>query len=114
MFCSQTLYAKGQGRSLALVLVSYYMRNAMQCLTLSLSGSTVPYVVERIVAQGEKLNHERVFLPTGMFIRHRCIAWKFNEESGFQSKELIVKANLRLGDVDQYPNIDVTIDGADE
>lgn len=33
---------------------------------------------------------------------------------GFQSKELIVKANLRLGDVDQYPNIDVTIDGADE
>ena len=71
MFCSQTLYAKGQGRSLALVLVSYYMRNAIQCLTLSISGSTVPYVVERIVAQGEKLNHERVFLPTGMFIRHR-------------------------------------------
>ena len=33
---------------------------------------------------------------------------------GFQSKELIVKGNLRLGDVDQYPNIDVTIDGADE
>ncbi|OCB90697.1 ribose 5-phosphate isomerase [Sanghuangporus baumii] len=61
------------------------------------SGSTVPYVVERIVQQGEKLNHERVFLPTG-----------------FQSKELIVKANLRLGDVDQYPSIDVTIDGADE
>ena len=25
-----------------------------------------------------------------------------------------MKANLRLGDVDQYPNIDVTIDGADE
>jgi len=34
--------------------------------------------------------------------------------SGFQSKELIVAANLRLGDVDQYPVIDVTIDGADE
>jgi ribose 5-phosphate isomerase A len=33
---------------------------------------------------------------------------------GFQSKELIVQANLRLGDVDQYPAIDVTIDGADE
>jgi len=61
------------------------------------SGSTVPYVVERIVAQGVELNRDRVFLPTG-----------------FQSKELIVKANLRLGDVDQYPNIDVTIDGADE
>lgn len=33
---------------------------------------------------------------------------------GFQSKELIVKAGLALGDVDQYPDIDVTIDGADE
>lgn len=33
---------------------------------------------------------------------------------GFQSKELIVKAGLLLGDVDQYPVIDVTIDGADE
>ena len=33
---------------------------------------------------------------------------------GFQSKELIVQADLRLGDVDQYPTIDVTIDGADE
>jgi len=61
------------------------------------SGSTVPYVVERIVAQGAEANKNRVFIPTG-----------------FQSKELIVSANLRLGDVDQYPVIDVTSDGADE
>jgi len=61
------------------------------------SGSTVPYVVERIVAQGPIVNKDRVFIPTG-----------------FQSKELIVAANLRLGDVDQYPIIDVTVDGADE
>jgi ribose 5-phosphate isomerase A len=61
------------------------------------SGSTVPYVVERIVEQGVEVNRDRVFIPTG-----------------FQSKELIVAANLRLGDVDQYPTIDVTIDGADE
>lgn len=33
---------------------------------------------------------------------------------GFQSKELIVRGGLKLGDVDQYPLIDVTIDGADE
>lgn len=33
---------------------------------------------------------------------------------GFQSKQLIVDAKLRLGDADQYPRIDVTIDGADE
>ncbi|KAI0946745.1 ribose-5-phosphate isomerase rki1, variant 2 [Taiwanofungus camphoratus] len=61
------------------------------------SGSTVPYVVERIVAQGSAINRDRVFIPTG-----------------FQSKELIVNAQLSLGDVDQYPVIDVTIDGADE
>lgn len=61
------------------------------------SGSTVPYVVERIVAQGRELNKDRVFIPTG-----------------FQSKELIVMSNLNLGDVDQFPIIDVTIDGADE
>lgn len=61
------------------------------------SGSTVPYVVERIIAQGTEINKGRVFIPTG-----------------FQSKELIVKGNLVLGDVDQYPSIDVTIDGADE
>ena len=35
-------------------------------------------------------------------------------KAGFQSKELIIKAGLVLGDVDQYPYLDVTIDGADE
>lgn len=29
------------------------------------SGSTVPYVVERIVQQGEAANKGRVFIPTG-------------------------------------------------
>lgn len=61
------------------------------------SGSTVPYVVERIVQQGPAINKGRVFIPTG-----------------FQSKQLIVEAGLGLGDVDQYPTIDVTLDGADE
>ncbi|KZV81086.1 ribose-5-phosphate isomerase [Exidia glandulosa HHB12029] len=61
------------------------------------SGSTVPYVVERIVAQGQEANRHRVFIPTG-----------------FQSKNLIVDAGLVLGDIEQFPNIDVTIDGADE
>ncbi|KAL9709525.1 ribose-5-phosphate isomerase rki1 [Leucoagaricus gongylophorus] len=61
------------------------------------SGSTVPYVVERIVQQGVEANKKRVFIPTG-----------------FQSKQLIVEAGLSLGDVDEHPSIDVTIDGADE
>jgi len=34
--------------------------------------------------------------------------------AGFQSKNLIVDADLVLGDIEQYPDIDVTIDGADE
>jgi len=49
------------------------------------------------VQQGEELNKGRIFIP-----------------SGFQSKELIVSSKLNLGDVDLYPTIDVTIDGADE
>ncbi|KAK7052286.1 ribose-5-phosphate isomerase [Favolaschia claudopus] len=61
------------------------------------SGSTVPYVVERIVQLGAEANEERVFIPTG-----------------FQSKQLIVESGLNLGDVDQFPTIDVTLDGADE
>ncbi|KAH9816804.1 ribose 5-phosphate isomerase A-domain-containing protein [Melampsora americana] len=61
------------------------------------SGTTVPYVVERIVQQGFEANESRWFIPTG-----------------FQSKELIVKAGLNLGDVDQFPSLDITLDGADE
>lgn len=29
------------------------------------TGSTVPYVVERILAQGSSVNKDRVFIPTG-------------------------------------------------
>jgi len=61
------------------------------------SGSTVPYVVERILQQGEEHNKDRIFLPTG-----------------FQSQELITHSGLRLGDITQYSELDVTIDGADE
>ncbi|TFK19608.1 ribose-5-phosphate isomerase [Coprinopsis marcescibilis] len=61
------------------------------------SGSTVPYVVDRIFQQGKEVNKGRVFIPTG-----------------FQSRQLIVSAGLSLGDVDEYPAIDITIDGADE
>jgi ribose 5-phosphate isomerase A len=53
--------------------------------------------VDRIAQQGKEVNQGRVFVPTG-----------------FQSRQLIVAAGLTLGDVDEYPSIDVTIDGADE
>lgn len=61
------------------------------------SGSTVPYVVERILQQGSKLNARRIFLPTG-----------------FQSKQLILQAGLVLADPDGVKHLDVDIDGADE
>lgn len=35
-------------------------------------------------------------------------------QTGFQSKQLIVNGGLTLGDISQYPHLDVTIDGADE
>ncbi len=59
------------------------------------SGSTVVYVVERILELPGI--EEIVFIPTG-----------------FQSKELISGGLLRLGEIDGYPDIDVVFDGADE
>lgn len=59
------------------------------------SGSTVVYVVERILQKPE-LKHI-VYVPTS-----------------FQSKLLILDGGLTLGSIEQYPEIDVTIDGADE
>jgi hypothetical protein len=44
------------------------------------TGSTVPYVVERIVAQGKAMNKDRVFIPTGSShlydsIFHYSLVW---------------------------------------
>lgn len=59
------------------------------------SGSTITYVVERIRERPEL--HDIVYIPTS-----------------FQSKILILESNLKLGSIEQYPEIDVAIDGADE
>ncbi|KAI8141528.1 ribose 5-phosphate isomerase A-domain-containing protein, partial [Fennellomyces sp. T-0311] len=59
------------------------------------SGSTVVYAVERILQRPELKNI--VYVPTS-----------------FQSKLLIIDGGLTMGTVDQFPEIDVTIDGADE
>jgi len=73
----------------------------------------VPYVVERIVQQGAEANKGRVFIPTGQSCTTLYL-FLLIALPGFQSKELIVSSGLGLGDVDQYPTIDVTLDGADE
>lgn len=59
------------------------------------SGSTVIFAVERI---GQLPNKDQfVCVPTG-----------------FQSKQLILSNGLRLGSIEEYPEIDIAYDGADE
>lgn len=61
------------------------------------SGSTITYVLERIV----QVCKERA-------ISVKCIP------TSLQSKQLIYDYNLPITDIDCHPVIDVTIDGADE
>ncbi|KAJ1917771.1 ribose-5-phosphate isomerase rki1 [Mycoemilia scoparia] len=63
------------------------------------SGSTVVYAINKLKELLEKgqLSPDLVCIPTS-----------------FQSRGLIVDAGLRLGDLDENPDIDITIDGADE
>ncbi|CAG4964695.1 unnamed protein product [Parnassius apollo] len=61
------------------------------------SGSTVVYAVQRLAERVELENLKVVCIPTS-----------------FQAKQLILKHNLTLGELDTNPIIDVTIDGADE
>ncbi len=48
------------------------------------SGSTVIYVIERILQRSDSVNKECIFVPTS-----------------FQSRLLIIGSGLNLGDVDQ-------------
>lgn len=61
------------------------------------SGSTIVYAVERLkeVVATKKLNV--ICIPTS-----------------FQAKQLILSNNLRLGELDTNPQLDLVIDGADE
>jgi ribose 5-phosphate isomerase A len=61
------------------------------------SGSTVVYAIEKL----KKLISEKKMSV-------KCIP------TSFQSYQLIVENGLNLGSLDQYPNIDLDLDGADE
>lgn len=61
------------------------------------SGSTVVYAVQRLAERVETEQLKVTCIPTS-----------------FQAKQLILKHNLTLGELDTSPVIDVTIDGADE
>jgi ribose 5-phosphate isomerase A len=61
------------------------------------SGSTVVYAVEAIAEMNQKNNLNLKCIPTS-----------------FQSHQLIIENGLTLVSLDQYPEIDLDIDGADE
>eukprot|EP01091_Cochliopodium_minus_P008622 TRINITY_DN1984_c1_g2_i1.p1 TRINITY_DN1984_c1_g2~~TRINITY_DN1984_c1_g2_i1.p1 ORF type:complete len:240 (+),score=65.69 TRINITY_DN1984_c1_g2_i1:168-887(+) len=61
------------------------------------SGSTIVYVVERLKERVQKEKLNIICLSTS-----------------YQSKMLIFDSKLQYADLDQYPEIDLTIDGADE
>jgi ribose 5-phosphate isomerase A len=61
------------------------------------SGSTVVYAVKKIAEMNRSQDLNLKCIPTS-----------------FQSSQLIINNGLTLASLDQYPRIDVTIDGADE
>ena len=61
------------------------------------SGTTILYVVERLAQLKRERNWNFTCIPTS-----------------FQAAQLIVEAGLVLGSLDQFTEIDVDIDGADE
>ena len=61
------------------------------------SGSTIVYAVNRLAERVKTENLNIVCIPTS-----------------FQAKQLIVQNNLKLGELEIYPELDVAIDGADE
>ncbi|XP_072941510.1 ribose-5-phosphate isomerase [Epargyreus clarus] len=75
--------------------VDEYVRN--DCIFGVGSGSTVVYAVQRLAERVETEHLKVVCIPTS-----------------FQAKQLILKHNLTLGELETNPVIDVTIDGADE
>jgi len=61
------------------------------------SGSTVIYAVERLAERVKTENLSIVCTPTS-----------------FQARQLIVQNGLQLTDLEQHPELDIAIDGADE
>ncbi|CAO1438333.1 unnamed protein product [Diamesa serratosioi] len=61
------------------------------------SGSTIVYAVNRLAERVKAENLTITCIPTS-----------------FQAKQLILENNLKLGDLDSFPVLDLAIDGADE
>ena len=61
------------------------------------SGSTIVYAIERLAELVLKNNLNILFIP-----------------SSYQSRQLLIKHNLKITDLEMHQSIDLTIDGADE
>ncbi|KAJ1985121.1 ribose-5-phosphate isomerase rki1 [Dimargaris verticillata] len=61
------------------------------------SGSTIVYAIERLKENRNDLHPDLVCIPTS-----------------FQSRMLLIEAGFRVGDLDEFPELDLAIDGADE
>ena len=61
------------------------------------SGSTIVFAVKAIGEKNAESPLDMVFIPTS-----------------FQAKQLITENGLRLGSLEEFPEIDVAFDGADE
>ncbi|KAG9307363.1 hypothetical protein G9A89_017192 [Geosiphon pyriformis] len=87
---------EGAKRKAAYKAVDEHILSSVKVVGIG-SGSTIVYAMEHLLQREKEVNEGMVFVPTS-----------------FQSRQLIINGGLRLGSVDQYPEIDVTIDGADE
>ncbi len=85
-----------QGKKLAAIKAVEENVKANMILGIG-SGSTVVYAVEKIAELNTKNNLNLKCIPTS-----------------FQSYQLIIEHGLNLVSLDQYPEIDLDIDGADE
>jgi ribose 5-phosphate isomerase A len=61
------------------------------------SGSTIVYAINRIGELNKENNLDLICIP-----------------SSFQARHLIIENKLRLGTLDEYPEVDIDLDGADE
>ncbi|KAJ1982270.1 ribose-5-phosphate isomerase rki1 [Dimargaris xerosporica] len=61
------------------------------------SGSTIVYAIDRLKENQSDLHPDLVCIPTS-----------------FQSRMLLLEAGFRVGELDEFPELDLAIDGADE
>eukprot|EP00808_Paulinella_micropora_P007172 g54997.t1 len=82
----------------AYAAVNEFIKSGPQRQVLGIgSGSTIVYAIDRLVQRVQKENLNVICVPTS-----------------YQARDLLKDAKLHIGSIDQFPAVDVAIDGADE